>query len=692
MLAWSSGDADCGGAYVVSEEGFLLIVVGGACVLLVLGILELLWPTKPRRPARRAAHDAQLRSDDFVAPVRLFEPIAVRRPPVAIAPVPPLAPPAPLAPPPPVTPLSLEPPLAPSTPSPQSPEAESPAAELPEAWPLEAEPPEVRALEILPLEPEPLEARLPEPLPPEPQPPEPQPPEAEPPEAELPEVVPLEAEPPEVPAPEILPLEAEPLEARRPETLSPETLLPEPEPLEPSPAVEPPPVVEAPTAEETPPPLEVPTPSRRLRRSKVSPHARPHRVLRARKTHGVETPTPMARERAPAPKTVETASRESFWASAGLPEPVPEARPGRDSPLVETCFAMYQEKRYAEVVMRAEEGLANVSDEPPATLSHETAALWAVLALAKQALGDDEGAGTALASAMEIAPETERPTYRRHFATLTLDAARIRLARARSHEVGDRVETIRAAIAWLERGLAVVPADGGLIDAREAAHEALWSAYERAVARLLQRQEFNGARLLLREALEDPALPPARAEGFRTMFAGTFGGEVGQLTAKAIRSLQEAREPDALESLQRAEDLLATIPAEALPAKRREEVDQRLWWAYTELGKRRVAAGDAEKALGPLRHALGFDSIGPDRQAETRTTLVQALEGVSAARAVLIRRLAEGGQRAAAIARAEDLRALLQSYTELGLTEDELATSTAQTHRLCAELGLVDPA
>ena len=631
MLAWSSGDAYRGGAYVLSEEGFLLIVVGGACVLLVLGILELLWPTKPRRPARRAAHDAQLRSDDFVAPVRLFEPIAVRRPPVAIAPVPPLAPPAPLAPPPPVTPLSLEPPLAPSTPSPESPEAESPAAELPEAWPLEAEPPEVRAPEILPLEPEPLEARL-------------------------------------------------------PEILSPETLPPEPEPLEP------PPAVEVPTAEETPPPLEVTTPSRRLRRSKVSPHARPHRVLRARKTHGVETPTPMARERAPAPKTVETASRESFWASAGLPEPVPEARPGRDSPLVETCFAMYQEKRYAEVVMRAEEGLANVSDEPPATLSHETAALWAVLALAKQALGDDEGAGTALASAMEIAPETERPTYRRHFATLTLDAARIRLARARSHEVGDRVETIRAAIAWLERGLAVVPADGGLIDAREAAHEALWSAYERAVARLLQRQEFNGARLLLREALEDPALPPARAEGFRTMFAGTFGGEVGQLTAKAIRSLQEAREPDALESLQRAEDLLATIPAEALPAKRREEVDQRLWWAYTELGKRRVAAGDAEKALGPLRHALGFDSIGPDRQAETRTTLVQALEGVSAVRAVLIRRLAEGGQRAAAIARAEDLRALLQSYTELGLTEDELATSTAQTHRLCAELGLVDPA
>jgi hypothetical protein len=167
---------------------------------------------------------------------------------------------------------------------------------------------------------------------------------------------------------------------------------------------------------------------------------------------------------------------------------------------------------------------------------------------------------------------------------------------------------------------------------------------------------------------------------------------VGQLTAQAIRSLQEAREADALESLQRAEDLLATIPGEALPAKRREEVDQRLWWAYTELGKRRLTAGDAEKALAPLRHALGFDAIGPDRQTETRTTLVQALEGVTTARTRSIRRLAEGGQRPVAVARVEDLRALLQGYAELGLTEDELSAPTAQIRHLCAELGFADPA
>src|SRR6266446_4427247 len=259
---------------MLSEEAFILVVVGGACVLLVLGVLELLWPTKPRYHTRHAAQPApRLPVDDDVAPVR----------------------------------------------------------------------PE-------PVSPEPL---LQEPVP-----------------------------------PELQPLEAPP----RVEMPTPTETLPEAEAMRPPPEVL------------TPP--EVPLP-RRQRRSKVSPHARAHRVLRgARKTHGDESAAPMVPERAPAQK-VEAASRGSFWTSAGLPEPVAEARAGRDSPLVETCFAMYQEKRFGEVVVRAEEALADVPEELSATASHETAALWAVLALAKQALGDDEGAGLALASAIEIAPETE---------------------------------------------------------------------------------------------------------------------------------------------------------------------------------------------------------------------------------------------------------------------------------------------
>ena len=74
-----------------------------------------------------------------------------------------------------------------------------------------------------------------------------------------------------------------------------------------------------------------------------------------------------------------------------------------------------------------------------------------------------------------------------------------------------------------------------------------------------------------------------------------------------------------------------------LPPKRREEVDQRLWWGYTKLGMRRVESGEYEDALDPLIHALRYGEIGPDRQAETRSALARALEGVADVRALAIR-------------------------------------------------------
>src|SRR5438477_4107013 len=299
-----------GGPRMLSEEGFILVVVGSACVLLVLGILELLWPTKPRYPARQGAQEAPPRPADVVTPLRGFEPTAALRAPIVFAP------------PPPVT-------------------------HLPEAEPLEAElttvePPEVGSLETLP-EPEPLEeapraviAMLIEP------------PEVGSPQAEFPEVEPrgelLELEPLEV-APRALfalPIELPPVVEDVPppaeiaaavEELPPTAEAAPPEPASPE-AVAPPRVV----PQEIGPPSETPPP-RRMRRSKVSPHARPHRVLRgARKTHVNEAPAPVAPDGTASPKTVEPAARESFWATAGVPAPVPEARTGRDSPLVEACF------------------------------------------------------------------------------------------------------------------------------------------------------------------------------------------------------------------------------------------------------------------------------------------------------------------------------------------------------------------
>lgn len=386
------------------------------------------------------------------------------------------------------------------------------------------------------------------------------------------------------------------------------------------------------------------------------------------------------------PAPVEPATRTPLPpADAG---PGGETKLGRDTPLVERCFLLYQEKRFGEVLSVGEPALAEIKRQPAAGPSRETAALWSVVGLAKQALGDDDGAHAALESSIDSAAEPERSTYRRHLATLALEAAQARLARAGSHDAGERMALTRAAIAWTERGLAVVPADTALTDARAASHEALWQAYEQAAASLLQRQEFSDARQILHEALDDPTLPAARAAGFRGLISGTFGGEIGQLTAQAILGMQEGREAEAVGALQRAEDLLQTIPSDALPPTRRDEVDQRLWWGYAELGSRRLDAGDYEEALDPLIHALRFTSIGPERQAETRAAVVRALEGIAAVRALSIRRLAEAGSRDEAIVAAGDLHGLVKRGLELGLSEDDLIAAFARVRRLCEELGM----
>jgi len=175
---------------MLSEEGFILVVVGGACVLLILGVLELLWPTKPRH-VRQPAPPRQ--ADDVVALPRGFEPVVASRAPMVFSPVPPVSPPswaAPrspiatispvtllhdeVAPPPEAEPLEAEQPNA-------APSEVEPPERLPEPEPLEdapraviamlieppvATPPEVEPLEVEPLpEPEPLPAPLPEPLP-----------------------------------------------------------------------------------------------------------------------------------------------------------------------------------------------------------------------------------------------------------------------------------------------------------------------------------------------------------------------------------------------------------------------------------------------------------------------------------------------------------------------------------------------
>src|SRR6266446_9499260 len=119
--------------------------------------------------------------------------------------------------------------------------------------------------------------------------------------------------------------------------------------------------------------------------------------------------------------------------------------------------------------------------------------------------------------------------------TCALPISLLARVQAGAGDAGERIDTLRAAIAWFESGLTVAADDETLHDAVRTARGGLWPTYEEAANALLQRQEFHVARRLLREAQADEDCPSPVQASFREMLAATFGGEVGQLTADAIR-------------------------------------------------------------------------------------------------------------------------------------------------------------
>jgi tetratricopeptide (TPR) repeat protein len=356
--------------------------------------------------------------------------------------------------------------------------------------------------------------------------------------------------------------------------------------------------------------------------------------------------------------------------------------------VVERCFALHEARRDAEVVvlglsaLQGDDGTDRLGDA-------ETAALWSVIALARQALGEEAEARAALESAIAAAPASARLTYQRQLSALADGVAGGLLAEADRHsgpESEERLTAIRSAVTWLLCGAAAMPADTRLADLAASAEAMLWAAYERTVMACAQRQDFRAARRLLREALADPRFPADRVAGFHELFSGTFNGEIGQLTVQAIRSVQDAREVDALRALQRAETLMGTLSDDVLSPKRREEVNRRLWWGYSKLGERRLGVGEYDAALEALFHAFGYD-VGPEPREETHALLVRALDGVTESRALGIRELAEAGDREAALVHCDRLWALLHDAADRGLTDDDLARASVKVQRLFESLG-----
>ena len=413
---------------------------------------------------------------------------------------------------------------------------------------------------------------------------------------------------------------------------------------------------------------------------------------------------PAAPEAPPAPAPVPTLAPPLAPPAAAPPatppaapavsEPAPSAPPAAPrAPAVELplseCLGFYERRQYQAVVATAEPALQRALGEAAtaAPRAQDVAKLWSVLALSRQAVGDEEGALSAFEEAIHAAPEEDRSAYQTQAVALAAGASRRLLERAEQiAEPEERIRGLRQAMVWLRQGLAAAPGDTELQAGQERARRGLWASYNQTAAALVQRQEFHRARRLIREALADEDFPADRRDQFAELLSATFTGEIGQLTASAIRTLEDEREREAVSFLQRAEGILSTMPPDAMPAKRREDANRRLWWGYTKLGMRRVEAGEYEGALEPLFHALKIGDIGPERQQETREELIRALEGVTDARGATIARLAKDGNRNAAVAEAERLKTLMRESLERGLSQQELSLALTKAKRVMEAL------
>jgi tetratricopeptide (TPR) repeat protein len=382
-------------------------------------------------------------------------------------------------------------------------------------------------------------------------------------------------------------------------------------------------------------------------------------------------------------------SPASIVKPASSPPPSQPVAPRVPESPVERCWSLYEARHFTDVVREGTGVLQRVNSGAYALADEERARLLGVVGLARQAMGDHEAARGAFEQAIVVAPDPARLTWQRHLAALALQAGQQALARADTGAGADSEEGLNlmhTAVVWFDAGLKAAPGDAALQGARATARTTLWATYDRVVGSLIQRQEYQAARRLLRRALSDEGCPDTLQAPFRDLLSMTFSGEVGQLTAEAIRRMQDGREDEALATLDRAETILATIPADGVPDKRRQELERRLWWSYTKLGIRRVENGNYEDALGPLLHALTFDGVGRERQEDTRAPLLRALQRIVAARGPLIERMTADGDREGATVLCERLRHSLREAVDRGLPREQLAEALAKTDALFEQL------
>ncbi len=314
------------------------------------------------------------------------------------------------------------------------------------------------------------------------------------------------------------------------------------------------------------------------------------------------------------------------------------------------------------------------------------AVLWAVVGVSRHALGDIEGAQGALEAAARAAPDGVSEGCPQRIAAAAASSARQLLlaADAMSATSGERVAVLRMAVLWLEWRIVAAPATEEVSVLLDRAREALWDGYSQAGRELMRRRQFAQARELVCLALDSEDLPAARRAPLEELSARSIVRQIGRLVATARGT--ETPEADALDALERAQEILAAASVDAVTPGRWHGANRRIWNGYMRHGRRDIVAFELEAALRPLFRALHLRDLDLGLERKTRELLARTIERISDGAGETIDRLLEAGERDAAMQRWQDVRGIIQKARDQGLSHEELAQAFGRARQMLEQI------
>ena len=356
---------------------------------------------------------------------------------------------------------------------------------------------------------------------------------------------------------------------------------------------------------------------------------------------------------------------------------------------VESALTLQREGQHAEVVETAVPHLESAPGSEVYETSFSRAALWALVGVSRHALGDVEGTQEALEAAVREAPDGVAEGCPERVIAVAAAAARQLLGTAdgMSTASAERVALLRMAVLWLEWRIVASPATEEISGLLDKARESLWEGYVLAGRGLLQRRQFAAARSLVRQALESEDLPASRRAPLTALAAQGVVRQIGRLVATARGTATP--EPEALDALERAREILAGTSAESIAPRRWHASNQRIWNGYMRLARRQIESFELEAAVRPLLRALHLRDLELGLERRTRELLARTIERIADRAGETIGRLLKSGDRDAAMQRWQDVRGLIQKARDQGMSHEELAQAFSRARQMLEQIEAV---